>query len=195
MQQVNLNRKKVQVLILTGVLQRSLIFKWRRRTSRQQWSSRYGIFRWCQSMKAGKGIIHDETFNIDSQTGEMMTHGFQFWINLPSKIKAEAPEYMALQASEIPLQIVSNKRGWLKVIAGEYENIQSKIPGYTKQFIYHIHLEKGEIFSLTTENEMEYAVFLPQQQVEVNGHLYQPGDVMEFDRKEGTIEISNSSTE
>src|SRR5258706_3813444 len=42
----------------------------------------------AQWMKAGNGIIHDEVLNVDPQTNDLLTHGFQFWINLPSKQKA-----------------------------------------------------------------------------------------------------------
>lgn len=42
-----------------------------------------------QWMNAGNGIIHDETLNYDSRTDSKLTHAFQFWINLPSNIKAE----------------------------------------------------------------------------------------------------------
>lgn len=55
-----------------------------------------------QWMKAGNGIIHDETFTYDTKTDSKLTHGFQFWINLPAKIKAEKPEYLAIQGDEVP---------------------------------------------------------------------------------------------
>jgi redox-sensitive bicupin YhaK (pirin superfamily) len=146
-----------------------------------------------QWMKAGNGIIHDETLNIDSQTGEMLTHGFQFRINLPSKIKAETPEYLAIHAADVPQQILRDKKGWLKVIVGEYENAKSKIPNYSKQFPYHIHLEAGKQFSIATENEIEYAALLPLQDAVINDTEFNKGDFIEFGRHEGTIEINNNS--
>src|SRR5688500_9412574 len=84
-----------------------------------------------QWMEAGNGIIHDEVVNVDPQTNDLLTHGFQFWINLPAKQKAEAPEYLAIQASEIPQKILPDKSGWIKVIVGEYEGLVSKIPNYS----------------------------------------------------------------
>lgn len=146
-----------------------------------------------QWMKAGNGIIHDETVNTDSQTGDMLTHGFQFWINLPSKIKLEAPEYLSIQANEVPQQILSDKRGWLKVIVGEYENLKSKIPNYSKQFLYHIHLEAEKQFSIDTENGLEFAVLLPEHDAVINETEFKKGDFIEFGREEGTIEINNTS--
>jgi redox-sensitive bicupin YhaK (pirin superfamily) len=147
----------------------------------------------AQWMKAGNGIIHDETLNIDSQTGEPLTHGFQFWINLPSTIKAETPEYLPIHAADVPQQVLSDKKGWLKVIVGEYENAKSKIPNYSKQFLYHIHLEAGKQFSIATEKEIEYAALLPLQDVVINDTKFNKGDFIEFDRQEGTIEINNTS--
>jgi len=146
-----------------------------------------------QWMKAGNGIIHDETVNTDSQTSEMITHGFQFWINLPSKIKLELPEYLSIQADEVPQHILSEKRGWLKVIVGEYKNLKSKIPNYSKQFLYHIHLEAEKQFSFDTENGLEYAGFLPKHNAVINDNLFNAGDFIEFDRKEGIIDINNNS--
>src|SRR5258708_36315666 len=110
-----------------------------------------------QWMKAGNGIIHDEVMNVDPQTNDLLTHAFQFWINLPSKNKAEPPEYLPIQANEVPQQKLSDERGWIKVIVGEFENLLSKIPNYSNQLLYHIHLETGKQFSVATENGWEYA--------------------------------------
>src|SRR5258706_10912702 len=146
-----------------------------------------------QWMKAGNGIIHDEVINVDPQTNDLLTHAFQFWINLPSKQKAEPPEYLPVQASDVPQQMLSDKRGWIKVIAGEYENLASRIPNYSKQFLYHIHLEAGKQFSLSAEKGMEYAAVLPSHNAVINDTEFTKGEFIEFDRSEGTIEISNDS--
>ena len=146
-----------------------------------------------QWMKAGNGIIHDEAVNVDPRANDLLTHAFQFWINLPAKNKAEPPEYLPIQANEVPQQILTDKRGWLKVIAGKYEKLVSEIPGYSKQFLYHIHLESGKQFSLTTENGLEYAAFLPMNNAVINDEEYKKGEFLLFDKSQGVIEINNSS--
>lgn len=146
-----------------------------------------------QWMKAGNGIIHDETVNADSQTGNPYVHGFQFWINLPSKIKAENPEYLGVEATEIPQMVFTDNSGWLKVIVGQYENLISKIPNYSKQYLYHIHLNGGMKFIYPTEKGLEYAIFIPQHAVTINDIQFNAGDFIEFDREDGTIEISNTA--
>jgi redox-sensitive bicupin YhaK (pirin superfamily) len=148
-----------------------------------------------QWMKAGNGIIHDEVVNVDARSGNLLTHALQFWINLPSKNKAEAPEYLPLMPNEVPQKELENNSGWLKVIVGEYEKLASKIPNYSKQFIYHIHLETGKRFSIATEKGLEYAAFLPLNNGTINDAEYKKGEFLLFDQDEGTIEISNNSGE
>ena len=148
-----------------------------------------------QWMKAGNGIIHDETLNYDSKTDSKLIHGFQFWINLPSKIKAETPAYLAIDGKGVPQKILPNGIGWIKVIAGNYEELCSKIPNYLPQFLYHIHVAAGKQFSIEIENEIEVAAFLPLQSVIINDSEFDAGEFVEFDREAGTIEISNTSAE
>lgn len=146
-----------------------------------------------QWMKAGNGIIHDENFNYDSQTDSKFIHGFQFWLNLPAKNKAEKPEHIAIQAKEVPQKGLSNNGGWIKVVVGNYEELISKIPNYSEQFLYHIQIEANKSFSIKFENKIEVAAFLPTHNVTLNDAEFQKGDFVEFDRNAGEIEIKNTS--
>ena len=146
-----------------------------------------------QWMKAGNGIIHDEVVNVDAKSGNLLTHALQFWINLPSKNKAESPDYLPVMPEEVPQKKLDNNSGWLKVIVGEYRELASNIPDYSKQFIYHIHLESSKHFSIATEKGLEYAAFLPLNNGTINDAEYNKGEFLLFDKDEGTIEIDNSS--
>jgi len=144
-----------------------------------------------QWMKAGNGIIHDEVINPDPKTNDLLTHGLQFWIDLPAKNKAEKPEYVPVMPDEVPQKKLDDNGSWLKVILGEYEGLSSRIPNYTKQFIYHIHLESGKQFVLETTKDWEYAAFLPITNALVNDSEYKQGEFLLFDRDNGTIEIKS----
>jgi redox-sensitive bicupin YhaK (pirin superfamily) len=146
-----------------------------------------------QWMKAGNGIIHDEAVNVDSQANDLLTHALQFWINLPSLQKAESPDYLPVQASDVPKKMLNDDVGWLKAIVGEYDNLVSKIPTYTKQFLYHIHLNGEKNFSINTNHEWDYAAFLPLSNVTVNDAEFKRGDFLLFDKSKGSIEISNTA--
>lgn len=147
----------------------------------------------AQWMKAGNGIVHDENFNYDSKTNTKFVEGFQFWINLPAKNKAENPEHIAIQAEEVPKKELNNESGWIKVIVGNYEELSSKIPNYSEQFLYHIHLEAGKQFSINMADKIEVAAFLTKQNAILNDTEFQAGEFVEFDRKAGEIEIKNTS--
>lgn len=145
-----------------------------------------------QWMKAGNGIIHDENFNYDSQTDSKYVHGFQFWINLPAKNKAEKPEHLPIQAKDVPQKALPDDSGFIKVIVGNYDELSSKIPNYSEQFLYHIQLEAGKSFSMKIENKIEVAAFLLQNAI-LNDTEYQQGEFIEFDREMGEVELKNTS--
>ena len=147
----------------------------------------------AQWMKAGNGIIHDENLNYDSQTESKFIQGFQFWINLPAKNKAEKPAHIAIQASEVPQKTLPNNDGRIKIIVGNYQELSSKIPNYAEQFLYHIQLKAGKEFTIEMADNIEVAAFLPMQNVTLNDTEFQKGEFVEFDRIAGEIEIKNTS--
>ncbi|MCC8407765.1 pirin family protein [Mucilaginibacter sp. UR6-1] len=147
----------------------------------------------AQWMKAGNGIVHDENFNYDREMDSRYIQGFQFWINLPAKNKAEEPAHVAVQAEEVPRKTLQSERGWIKVVVGQYEGLSSKIPDYAEQFLYHIHLEAGKYFSLSLAEGMEVAAFLTEGTVNLNGADAKAGELVVFDRHAGDIDISNTS--
>lgn len=146
-----------------------------------------------QWMKAGNGIIHNEAIGPDTKTGGKLMHGFQFWINLPAKNKWEDPEYMALQHDELPMVMLDNDAGTLKVVVGEYGEQTSKIPTYSHLYLYHIRLHPDKSFTLSTQKGLEYAAFLPQHDVIINNTQCYAGDLMGFDNDEGHIDITNNT--
>ncbi len=147
----------------------------------------------AQWMKAGNGIIHDENLNYDSHTESKFIQGFQFWINLPAKNKAEKPAHIAIPAGEVPKKELPDESGWLKVIVGNYEELSSTIPNYSAQFLYHIQLNAGKQFTIEMADNIEIAAFLPTQNAMLNDTEFQKGEFVEFDRSAGEIEIKNTS--
>lgn len=144
-----------------------------------------------QWMKAGHGIIHDETLNVDSDMATNRTHAFQFWINLPSKNKTEKPEYLAIPGNKVPSMGLPGNGGSIKVIVGDYENLHSAIPSCSKQFLYHINLEPNTDFTIFMEEHIEVAAFLPTKDTILNGMKFKGGEFVEFDRNAGEITIEN----
>src|SRR5881392_1908963 len=53
-----------------------------------------------QWMTAGRGIVHSE---MPEQTEGLM-RGFQLWVNLPAKLKTQAPAYQEHPAAAMPVE-------------------------------------------------------------------------------------------
>ncbi len=113
-----------------------------------------------QWMKAGNGIIHDEFLPYEFQKSGGTLNSLQFWLNLPAKIKAEEPEYIAVQTKSIPEITLPNHKGRLKVLLGEYGTHHSIIPNYLEQFMYHVQLNPKQIFELSINDGWQYGIYV-----------------------------------
>jgi quercetin 2,3-dioxygenase len=80
-----------------------------------------------QWMTAGRGVVHSEmpAAHIRAQGGRL--HGFQVWVNLPSRDKMMAPRYQEVPASRIPQATTDDGRARVRVIAGEALGVRAVI--------------------------------------------------------------------
>ena len=143
-------------------------------------------------MKAGKGIVHDEAVRSELRVTNPDVSVVRFWINLPSKYKSGEPEYISFPANDIPKQILTDDAGWIKILAGEYENMIAKVPCYSKQFLYHIQLEARKQFSTITDIALECAAFLLTKSAVINDRSFEAGEFIGFSSGEELIEINNN---
>ncbi len=70
----------------------------------------------AQWMSTGRGILHSE-MPIPEGGG---LHGFQLWINLPAAEKMKVPEYLSLEAADLPM-VELKGGGTLRAIAGSWQ--------------------------------------------------------------------------
>ena len=100
---------------------------------------RAGDIQW---MKTGSGIIHSE---MPSMT-EGRLHGFQLWINMPSKLKMTKPNYIYIDSDKIQTHKDNEKH--VKVIAGKFKKAEGSVQGHNIEPIYFdIKLEKDKTFN------------------------------------------------
>jgi redox-sensitive bicupin YhaK (pirin superfamily) len=142
--------------------------------------------------KAGKGIVYDEIIRSEVNVANPHVSVVRLWTNLTSKHKADRPVYSHRKPTGIPKRKLDDDAGWIKIILGVYEDKVAKIPYYSKEFLYHIHLEAGRQFSTTTDAAIEYAVFLPANKAVVNGKAFKAGELILFASFGAIIEIKNS---
>ena len=97
-----------------------------------------------QWMTAGSGILHQEFHSEDFARRGGILQMVQLWVNLPAKHKMTAPAYQGILNQSIPEIELSNSRGLIRVIAGEYERQVGPAKTFTPMNVFDIRLKKGE---------------------------------------------------
>jgi redox-sensitive bicupin YhaK (pirin superfamily) len=142
---------------------------------------------------AGRGIVHREVMRSGLRSTTPDISVVRFWLNLPSSLKSGEPRYISLHSDEIPKKELEGIAGWVKIIYGKYGNTISRIPCYSNEFLYHIHLEAGKQFQLKTEHAIECAAFLPSDKAVINDVEFQSGNLVVFTAQGDVIKIFNRS--
>ena len=124
-----------------------------------------------QWMTAGRGIIHSE---MPQQVSGAM-RGFQLWINLPSKEKMKPAGYQDIQEESIPKVSLENG-GWVKVIAGTYQNQGQTITGpiqgiSTTPVFLDVHLAANATFEYPLPRELNAFVYVYEGNLELGDPL------------------------
>jgi redox-sensitive bicupin YhaK (pirin superfamily) len=142
-------------------------------------------------MKAGNGIIHDERPTRDFQHGGAILHALQFWINLPAMNKEEDPEHMLLPSDDIPELDLPDNGGSLRVVLGGCGVRKSPLKTFLEEFIYHVRLNPKSTFSCAARRDMEYAAFIPADEIHVNGRVTGKSHLLVFSANNSTIHLYN----
>lgn len=145
-----------------------------------------------QWMNSGNGIIHDEFLPYDFQKTGGKFHALQFWLNLPSKQKAEQPSYLAVQGEDVPQIILSDGTGSLKILLGSYEKQSSQVPNYLEQFMYHIRLNEGKSIDMPTNKDWQYGLYMVNGAVKIDNTIkVSQKEIAELSDFENTVSLKN----
>jgi redox-sensitive bicupin YhaK (pirin superfamily) len=144
-------------------------------------------------LKAGSGVLHDETPGLGLLATGGVLHALQFWLNLPARHKPEAPAYLALKPTSIPEVLLPDAAGSLRVLLGALGDATSPVPTSSPQFLYHLQLSPKATFTLATKVGLDYAAFVPAEPVRVNGQLHGQSELLLFGSEMGGITFTNPS--
>jgi hypothetical protein len=72
-----------------------------------------------QWMTAASGVVHEELHGADFTHSGGTFEMIQLWVNLPAEEKARSPRYQELNRDVIPVVVLPDDAGTLRVIAGE----------------------------------------------------------------------------
>jgi len=131
-----------------------------------------------QWMTAGRGIIHSELPHPDFYEKGGVMHGFQIWVNLPSKDKMMQPRYQDIPSNDLPVVESLDGKVWAKVVAGEAMGAKAVID--TVIPIQYIHYRMKEDSNLTHKisADLNGMIYMFGGQAEVSGESIEDGQLI-----------------
>lgn len=113
-----------------------------------------------QWMTAGSGLLHIEKPPESLVASGGLFHGFQLWVNLPSKDKFLAPRYQDLRAGEVVLLRSPDGGALVRVIAGEVGDHQGPGSTHTPISMVHATLSPGAQLRLPWRADFNSLVYV-----------------------------------
>jgi redox-sensitive bicupin YhaK (pirin superfamily) len=122
-----------------------------------------------QWMTAGSGILHAEfhsqQFTRIGGTLEMV----QLWVNLPAKDKMCEPRYQSVLNQDIPMVLLPEDAGMVRVIAGEFNGHRGSASTFTPMDVWDVRLNQGHTTQLGLPEGRTLALVILHGTVLVNG--------------------------
>jgi len=96
-----------------------------------------------QWMTTGSGILHIEIPPEEFVRRGGLFHGFQLWVNLPSRSKMLPPAYQNLEAEDVTLLATSDGGAIIRLIAGEIDGHKGPGSTHTPITLAHVTVAPG----------------------------------------------------
>jgi len=96
-----------------------------------------------QWMTAGAGVVHSEMPEREFAARGGRMHGFQLWVNLPSRDKLMRPRYQEIPGESIPTARTEDGLVSVRVIAGEALGARAVIETRTPIMYLHYTVKPG----------------------------------------------------
>lgn len=130
-----------------------------------------------QWMTAGAGILHKEFHEKEFSKKGGPFEMVQLWVNLPKKDKLTPPKYQPLVSSKINKVDLSGGNGFVKVIAGKFNDVKGSASTFTEMNLFDIHLNKNGEMTFDIPSSHNACILVIEGSVEVNG---QPAGMHNF---------------
>jgi redox-sensitive bicupin YhaK (pirin superfamily) len=122
-----------------------------------------------QWMTAGSGLLHKEYHEEEFSRKGGPFQMVQLWVNLPAKDKKTRPKYQEITNSKMGRYQLSNEKGFVEVIAGEYGGIIGPATTFTPIHVYNARLKKDAKLDLSFPKEFNTGLLIVEGNVKVNG--------------------------
>lgn len=116
---------------------------------------------------SGKGAIHMEESGQQLYQEGGSYHGFQIWLNTPSKYKFMDPS--TLVRNQADMGLIENDNYWVQVVLGELFDAKSSIETLTPAFYYHIKMKPDGRIDIPTDPTHNAFIYLIDGELELDG--------------------------
>jgi redox-sensitive bicupin YhaK (pirin superfamily) len=113
-----------------------------------------------QWLRAGRGVIHDESPDDEMRLKGGRFHGVQLWINMPKGSKHDDPTYRHITSAEIPVAVSDDRGSRTRLIAGQLDQIAGPIVTTGMPFVAHSTASAGSVIDLMPVGVSELAVYV-----------------------------------
>ena len=122
-----------------------------------------------QWMTAGSGLIHAElspaSFKRDGGPMEIL----QLWVNLPSRLKMTAPDYVGLQAPDIPKVVLDDGRVTVEAVSGRWAGTEAPIQSLIDIQMAVVRMKAGGTFEAPVAVGRNVFLYVVRGDVTVGG--------------------------
>ncbi len=126
-----------------------------------------------QWMRAGRGVIHDESPDEILRRAGGHLHGVQLWINIPKGAKHTEPAFRHVTAQEIPL--LPHETGTVRLVAGRVGDVTGPVRTSGDPFVVQASLTSGSTLLMDVSNPCELALYVMTGAIAIAGEAVEPG--------------------
>lgn len=150
-----------------------------------------------QWMTAARGILHEERHSQEfTETGGTLEM-IQLWVNLPAKDKMSDPHYQEILNTDIPIVNLPGEAGFIRLIAGDYDEIKGAAKTFTPVNLWDMRLKAGHKVDLVVpEKHNAFILVLAGDVILNDSEQLGPKELAQFTR-EGeavSLEVQEDST-
>ncbi|MFW1839933.1 pirin family protein [Acinetobacter gyllenbergii] len=123
-----------------------------------------------QWMTAAAGIQHTEHFSPAFRERGGYFEMLQLWINLPAKDKMSAPRYQSLLKNTIPKVPLEQNAGYVRIVAGQFQNTQGIAQTFSPMNVFDVHLNKDHQLTLPAQYGDTTLIYLRKGKLQFTEH-------------------------
>lgn len=137
---------------------------------------------------SGSGAIHMEESGLQLYNDGGIYHGFQIWLNTPSKFKWEKPTTSVHREANRDTIYAPNYS--IKVILGALGEAKSDVPLLSPAFYYHVSMKEGASMEIPTDPTHNAFIYNINGSMEIEGqNALTKNQVVLYERGQSNIGV------